>query len=76
MKPSNSALALTLGRVAHMLDWAYPPYPFSMRGKHLTMVVVVGGCVVFRKTQKKRTIPTWKFYGAIVFDSHQKANRG
>ena len=51
-KPSYSALALTLGRVARVLDWAYPPNPFLRRGKRLTMVVVVGGCVVFRKTRK------------------------
>ena len=53
MKPSNSALALTLGRVTRLLDWAYPPNPFRRRGKRLTMVVVVGGCVVFQKTQKR-----------------------
>ena len=54
MKPSDSALALTLGRIARVLDWAYPPNPFRMRGKWLTMVVVVGGCVVlcFEKHEK------------------------
>ena len=47
MKPSDNALTLTLGRVACVLDWAYLPNPFRRRGKRLTMVVVVGGCVVF-----------------------------
>ncbi len=28
------------------------------------------------KNAKKRTFPTWKFYGAIVFDSRPNANRG
>jgi hypothetical protein len=32
MKPSNSALALTLGRVTRLLDLAYPPNPFQKRG--------------------------------------------
>ena len=52
MKPSDSTLALTLGRVTRVLDWAYPPNPFCRRGKRLTMVVVVGDCVVFQKMQK------------------------
>ena len=51
-KPSNSALALTLGRIARVLDWAYPPNSFRRRGEWLTMVVVVGGCVVLQKTRK------------------------
>ena len=34
-----------------------------------------GFCCV-SKNGEKPTIPTLKFYGAIVFDSRQKANRG
>ena len=56
MKPSDSALALTLGRVARVLDWAYPPNTFRRGGEWLTMVVAVGGCAVFRKMQKKNVL--------------------
>ena len=51
-KPSNSALGHTLGQVARVLDWAYPSNPFRWKAKRLTMVVVVGGCVVFQTTTK------------------------
>jgi hypothetical protein len=59
-----------------VLYWAYPPNSFRRRGERLTMVVVVGGCFVFQKNLKKRTIPTFIFYGAIVFDFRPNANRG
>ena len=52
MKPSNIALALTLGGVARVLDWAYPPNLFRRRGKRLTMVVVVGVVLCFEKRGK------------------------
>ena len=43
-----------LGRVARVLDWAYPSTPCRRRGERLTMVGVVGVCFVFRKTQKNK----------------------
>ena len=55
---SDSPLTLTLGRVALVLYWAYPPNFFRRRANGSPWWGVVGGCVVFQKNGEKRTIPT------------------